>query len=183
VLYQGYQITSTTTFTMNPAYSYFTASTDHGVTWSPPVRVGSEGGTMSLAEWWIDGDLGIDTGGNLYAAWDTQGANADGSANDTGWLAFSTDGGEHWMGPIQAPGDRIDVPHIVEVAGGTAGIAYAAWLTSSTPQGYSLYVRAFSIRRVAVHPVPVSIQFGDTSVARRHHRRLDHRRPRGCQLG
>jgi hypothetical protein len=165
VLYQGYQITNTTTFTMNPAFSYFTASTDHGITWSPPVRVGAQGGTMSLAEWWIDGDIGIDAGGNLYATWDTQGANADGSANDTGWLAFSTDGGRHWTAPIQAPSDRVDAPHIVEVAGGAAGIAYAAWLTSSTPQGYSLYLRAFSIKSGWLsEPFQVSTQFGDTSV-------------------
>src|SRR5690349_81393 len=53
VLYQGYQITDTTTFTMNPAYSYFTASTDGGATWSTPVRLGPNAGTMSLDEWWI----------------------------------------------------------------------------------------------------------------------------------
>jgi hypothetical protein len=165
VLYQGYQITNTTTFTMNPAYSYFTASTDHGVTWSPPVRVGAQGGTMSLAEWWIDGDIGIDAGGNLYATWDTQGTNADGSASDTGWLAFSTDGGRHWTAPIQAPAERVDAPHIIEVAGGAAGIAYAAWLTSSAAQGYSLYVRAFSIKNGWLSaPFQVSTQLGDTSV-------------------
>jgi hypothetical protein len=165
VLYQGYQITSTTTFTMNPAYSYFTASTDHGLTWSAPVRVGAQGGTMSLSEWWIDGDIGLDAGGNLYATWDTQGTNADGSASDTGWLAFSTDGGKHWTGPIQAPAERLNVPHIVEVAGGPAGIAYVAWLTSSTPQGYSLYLRAFSIKGGWLStPFPVSTEFGDTSV-------------------
>jgi hypothetical protein len=165
VLYQGYQITDTTTFTMNPAYSYFTASTDHGITWSPPVRVGAQGGTMSLAEWWIDGDIAIDTGGNLYATWDTQGTNADGTANDTGWLAFSSDGGRHWTGPIQASSDRLDVPHIIEVSGGAAGTAYAGWLTSSTPEGYSLYLRTFSIKSGWLSaPVKVSTQFGDTSV-------------------
>src|SRR5690349_926253 len=37
VLYQGYHITNTTTYTMDPAYSYFTASTDQGATWSAPV--------------------------------------------------------------------------------------------------------------------------------------------------
>src|SRR5262249_2832782 len=40
VLYQGYHITNRTTYTMTPAHTYFTASTDHGATWSPPVRVG-----------------------------------------------------------------------------------------------------------------------------------------------
>ncbi len=70
-LYQGYQITNTTTYAMNPAYSYFTSSTDQGSTWSTPVRVGGQNGTMSLAEWWIDGDIALDAGGNLYATWDT----------------------------------------------------------------------------------------------------------------
>src|SRR5947209_7578459 len=61
LLYQGYHITDTTTYAMEPAYQYFTASTDHGSTWSAPVRVGPDSGTMSLAEWWIDGDIGMDS--------------------------------------------------------------------------------------------------------------------------
>jgi hypothetical protein len=121
VLYQGYQITDTTTYAMNPAYSYFTASDDHGASWSSPVRVGSSGGTMSLAEWWIDGDIGIDASGTLYATWDTQGTNTDGSLNDVGWLSFSTDHGRHWSAPVQAPADRLNVPHIMEVVGGGSG--------------------------------------------------------------
>ena len=57
------------------------------------------------------------------------------------------------------------MPHIVEVAGGPAGIAYAAWLTSSTPQGYSLFVRAYSIKSGWLSaPFQVSTEFGDTSV-------------------
>src|SRR4051794_811397 len=139
VLYQGYQITDPTTYTMNPAYEYFTSSTDHGTTWSAPVRVGPQGPTMSLSEWWIDGDIGIDAAGSLYATWDTQGTNADGSANDVGWLSFSTDGGAHWSAPVQAPADRLGVPHIMQVAGGGSGIAYVAWLSNSDPRGYGEY--------------------------------------------
>lgn len=165
VLYQGYQITDPTTYTMNPAYSYFSASVDQGATWSPPVRVGAEGGTMSLAEWWIDGDIGIDAAGNLYATWDTQGTNADGSANDLGWLSFSTDHGQHWSAPLQAPADRLDVPHIMQVAGGGSGIAYVGWLSNSNPQGYAQYLRAFSVSRGWLSaPVQVSTEFGDPSV-------------------
>src|SRR5438128_10142302 len=104
VLYQGYQITDLTTYTMNPAYSYFTSSTDQGRTWSAPVRVGAEGGTMSLAEWWIDGAIALDAGGNLYAVWDTQG-----SDNDIGWLSYSTDRGQHWSAAIQVPSDQLNV--------------------------------------------------------------------------
>jgi hypothetical protein len=165
VLYQGYEITDTTTYAMNPAYSYFTASTDRGQTWSAPVRVGAQGGTMSLDEWWIDGDISIDAGGNLYATWDTQGTNPDGSANDVGWLSYSTDHGQTWSAPLQAPADRLAVPHIMQVAGGGAGKAYVGWLSSSDPRGYAQYLRAFSIKSGWLSaPVQVSTEFGDTSV-------------------
>src|SRR5437879_11231637 len=60
VLYQGYHITDTSTYTMDPAYEDFTASTDGGAHWSQPARLGPGNGTMSLAEWWIDGDLDRD---------------------------------------------------------------------------------------------------------------------------
>jgi hypothetical protein len=165
VLYQGYQITNTTTYTMNPAYSYFTASTDQGKTWSAPVRVGPQGGTMSLAEWWIDGDIGIDAAGNLYATWDTQGTNSDGSPDDVGWLSYSTDGGRHWSAPLQAPADTRNVPHIMEVTGAGDGIADVAWLSDSNPNGYAEYLRAFSVKTGWLSPpAVVSTQFGDNSV-------------------
>ncbi len=165
VLYQGYQITSTTAYTMNPAYSYFTSSTDGGAAWAKPVAVGARAGTMSLSEWWIDGDITIDGAGNLYATWDTQGTNPDGSPNDTGWLSFSTDHGRHWSAPVQAPADRLNVPHIMEVTGGGAGTAYVGWLSDSNPLGYALYLRTFSISggwRTA--PTQISNVFGESSV-------------------
>ena len=99
---------------------------------------------MSLSEWWIDDDIGIDAAGNLYATWDTQGTNADGSANDIGWLSFSTNHGQSWSAPVQAPADQADAPHIMAVVGGAAGTAYVSWLASSDPRGYALYLRAFS---------------------------------------
>jgi hypothetical protein len=160
VLYQGYHITDTTTFAMDPASSYFTSSSDQGASWSTPTRVGPEGGTMSLSEWWIDGDIGIDAGGNLYATWDTQGTN-----KDTGWLSFSTDHGAHWSAPLQAPADRLDVPHIMQVAGGGSGIAYVSWLSNSDPRGYAEDLRAFSTTRGWLSdPVRVSSEFGDPAV-------------------
>ena len=165
VLYQGYHITNTTTYAMDPAYSYFTSSTDHGVTWSAPIRVGAQGGTMSLSEWWIDGAIGRDAGGNLYATWDTQVTNPGGSANDFGWLSFSTDGGGTWSAPIQAPADQLNVPHIMEVAGGGSGVAYVGWLSNSNPLGYAQYLRAFSINHGWLSaPFQVSTQFGASSV-------------------
>ena len=45
----------------------------------------------------------------------------------------------------RATPDRKDVPHITEVAGSGPGKAYVAWLSSSDPRGYALYLRAFSI--------------------------------------
>ena len=116
VLYQGYQITSPTTYTMDPAHSYFMSSSDGGATCSGPVAVGPQAGTMSLAEWLIDGDIGLDAAGNLYATWDTQGTSPDGSDTDIGWLSYSTDRGAHWSAPVQAPADQLNVPHIMEVS-------------------------------------------------------------------
>lgn len=165
VLYQGYQITNTTAFTMNPAYSYFTSSTDGGASWSTPVRVGAQGGTMSLSEWWIDGDIARDAGGNLYATWDTQGTGADGAPNDVGWLAFSTDGGKHWSAPVQAPGNQLNLPHIMEVAGGGSGMAYVGWLSDGNPNGYAQYLRTFSTTHGWLSPeTQISTQFGDPAV-------------------
>jgi len=164
VLYQGYQITNTTTYTLNPATSYFTSSTDGGVTWAPPVAVGPQAGTMSLAEWWIDGDIAIDAAGNLYATWDTQGTNPDGSANDLGWLSFSTSHGARWSAPVQVPPDRLNVPHIMEVTGGGSGIAYVSWLSNNNPAGYAMYLRAFSIPRGWLSgPAQISTDYASTT--------------------
>jgi hypothetical protein len=165
VLYQGYQITNPTTYTMNPAHSYFTSSTDGGTTWSSPVAVGPQAGTMSLSEWWIDGDIAMDAGGNLYATWDTQGTNPDGSANDIGWLSFSTDHGSRWSAPVQVPPDRLNVPHIMEVIGGGSGIAYVSWLSDSNPAGYALYLRTFSVTRGWLSgPTQISTDYGSSAV-------------------
>ena len=159
VLYQGYHITDTTTFTMDPAYSYYTSSTDGGVSWSAPVLVGGEAGTMSLSEWWIDGAIGRDAAGKLYAAWDTQGA-----TTDIGWISSSTDGGQHWSPAIQATPDQLQVPHIMEVAGGPSGVAYVSTLSSADPRGYAQYLRAFSVTKGWLSaPFQVSTGFGDTS--------------------
>ena len=165
VLYQGYRVTNPVTYALSPAYSYFTSSSDGGATWSTPVPVGAQAGTMSLAEWWIDGDIGIDAAGNLYATWDTQGTNPDGSANDIGWLSFSTDHGARWSAPVQAPADQLNVPHIMEVAGGGSGIAYVSWLSDSNPAGYALFLRAFSVTRGWLSaPAQISTDYGSSAV-------------------
>ena len=142
VLYQGYRITNPTTYTMTPAHSYFTSSMDRGETWSSPVLVGAErpGLTMSLAEWWIDGSIGIDAAGNLYATWDTQTG-----GTDVGWMAFSTDHGKHWSDMIRVTPDHDNATHIVQVVGASAGLAYVGWLTDSPSRGWAQYVRVFSL--------------------------------------
>jgi hypothetical protein len=160
VLLQDYPITNTTTYAMSPGVEEFTSSTDGGDTWSTPVRVGASAGTMSLSEWWIDGSIGLDAAGNLYATWDTQG-----SSSDTGWISFSTDGGARWSAPIQASPGTANLPHIMEVTGGPAGIAYVGMLSDDNPQGYAQYVRTFSTtQRWLSSAVQVSTQFGDPSV-------------------
>jgi hypothetical protein len=160
VLYQGYHITDTTTYAMDPAHSYFTSSSDGGATWSAPVQLGPDSGTMSLAEWWIDGDIGIDTAGNLYAVWDTQGDN-----NDIGWLSYSSDHGAHWSTPVQVPPDQLNVPHVMEVAGGGPGIAYVGFFSGADPNGYADYLRTFSIAHGFLGgPLQVSPEYGDTNL-------------------
>jgi len=172
VLYQGYQVTNKKTYALGPGYSYFTSSPNHGNTWSTPVKVGASAGTMSTTEWWIDGDIGIDAGGSLYATWDTQGP-----SNDIGWVSYSTDGGQNWSAPIQAPADVTNAPHIVEVAGGPSGIAYVGWLSDSSPSGYAEYLRTFSTvdgESWLSPPQQVSSQFGTRPCgARGHLRHLD----------
>jgi hypothetical protein len=159
VLYQQYPILDKTTYALGLGHEYFTSSSDGGSTWTRPVAVGPNSGTMSLDEWWIDGDIGIDGGGNLYAVWDTQDPN-----RDTGWLSYSTDHGASWSAPLQVPPDRLNVPHIMEVAGGAAGTAYVSFLSSADPRGYGEYLRTFSLRRGFGVTQQVSPEFGDTSV-------------------
>jgi hypothetical protein len=159
VLYQGYHITNPVTYTMAPAHSYFTSSTN-GSTWTAPVVVGPQAGTMSLSEWWIDGDIGLDGGGTLYATWDTQT-----TAGDIGWLAFSTDGGRQWSAPQRVTFDHDRAVHIVEVAGGAPGEAFVAWQTDSSPLGYATYIRPFSVAKGwLAPPIQVSNRYGNPAI-------------------
>jgi len=139
--YQGYHITSPTTLTTKTAHSFVTSSADDGATWSAPVRVGPAGLAMGNSEWWIDGDISADSAGNLYVTWDTQSG-----GDDIGWLAYSTDHGRNWSRLRRVTPDADSATHIVQVAGGQAGIAYVGWLADDSPSGYALYLRAFSIR-------------------------------------
>lgn len=159
VLYQGYVVTNPQTYTLAPAHEFFTSSSDGGSTWSAPVMLGPASLTMSLAEWWIDGSLGIDSGGNLYAAWDTQGT------TDVGWLSYSTDHGATWSSLVRVTPDKDSATHIVEVTGGASGIAYVGWLADNSTLGYAMYVQVFSLTHGLQKPaIRVSDFYGDPTV-------------------
>ena len=146
VLYQAYQITNRRTATFGVAHQYFSTSTDYGLKWSRPVQVGPSALWMNTAEWWIDGALGADAAGNLYATWDSQSGR-----RDVGWLEYSTTHGRTWSGPVRVTPGGGDYAHILQVIGGAAGTAYVGWLTDSARCGsvpcYAQYLRVYSIGR------------------------------------
>jgi len=152
--------TDSLTGKVNPGYEYFTSSED-GTHWpAAPRRLWPGKGTLSVPEWWIDGDISADAAGNLYVTWDTQTA-----AGDIGWLTYSEDGGRAWSAPLRVTPDSGNAPHIVESAGGQAGIAYIAWQTSAPAQGYATYLRPFSIRRGWLGPaIKVSAAYGNAKI-------------------
>jgi hypothetical protein len=145
---------------VHPGYEYFTSSAD-GTHWpAAPQPLWPGQGTLTLPAWWIDGDISADAAGNLYATWDTQTP-----AGDIGWLSYSRDGGRTWSAPLRVTPDHDQAPHIVESAGGRAGVAYVAWQTSGTGPGYATYLRPFSIRRGWLAPaVKVSAADGNVRI-------------------
>jgi hypothetical protein len=163
--YQADRTLNQQNFQLAPGGGHFTSSADGGEAWSKSIFLTSRTGKVALDVWWIDGAIGVDAGNNLYATWDTQGENPDGTANDIGYLSYSTDHGQHWSTPIRPIPDKLSVPHIIEVAGGANGIAYVAWLSDSDSRGYALYLRTFSIKKGWLSPpVRISTGFGDSSV-------------------
>jgi hypothetical protein len=158
-MYQALRVTNPKTLTLGPAHVYFTSSGNGGKTWSKPVLIGPNAGTISTTTWWIDGAIAADTAGNLYITWDTQA-----SRRDTGWLAYSTNGGRSWSAPVRVTPDNTTAPHIVQSAGGSPGIDYVGWLSDSSPRGYAQYLRVFRIGRGwRMSPVQVSTRFGAKS--------------------
>ena len=101
-------------------FIYFTSSADRGSSWSPPVAVQPGAGTIGAAVTWIDGNLGIDAAGDLYATWDTQSP-----GGDIGWLSYSTDHGQTWSPAQRATPDSDRAEHIMAVSAGGPG-----WPTS-----------------------------------------------------
>jgi len=157
--YQGYHMTSRTKLTMSTAHSFMTTSANGGTNWSAPVRIGPAQLSMGRTEWWIDGDIAADSAGNLYATWDTQV-----SGRDIGWVAFSTDHGRTWSSR-RVTTDTDNATHIVQVAGGSPGLAYVGWLADNSPQGYALYLRSFSISKGWLSaPIRISRTYGNPAI-------------------
>jgi hypothetical protein len=164
VLYQGYQVLNRKTLKLGVAHSYFATSTDLGRRWSRPLRLGPARLAMNTGEWWIDGSLGIDSSGNLYATWDTQSG-----GHDIGWLAYSTTHGRRWSRLVRVTPDSDRAVHLVQVLGGGSRIAYVGWLTDSVRCGkvpcYAQYLRAYSIGHGWVtRTVRVSANYGNWQV-------------------
>jgi hypothetical protein len=159
VLYIGHP-TSRRTLAVHPGYEFFTSSAN-GTAWpAHPLKLWPSKGTLSVPEWWIDGDIAADSAGNLYATWDTQTRHAD-----IGWLTYSTDRGRHWSRPVRVTPGTGNAPHIVEAAGGAAGVAYIGWQTSAPRQGYATYLRPFSIRKGWLGPtLRVSRRYGRAGI-------------------
>ena len=158
VLYQGYK-TAPRTLRLTDGHEYFSRSTDGGRSWSAPVVVGGAVGTMNDTEWWIDGDLSIDGGDNLYATWDTQAPN-----RDIGWVSTSSDGGRHWSSPIAAMPARGTTEELTEVIGSIPGQAWVAWQTPE-PQGYATFLRSYSMSRGWLGPATqVSTSYGNPKI-------------------
>lgn len=159
VLYQAFP-TDPVTRDLSPGNEYFSRSTDGGTTWSTPLEIGASVGTVSLTEWWIDGDISTDSAGNLYATWDTQSATAD-----VGWLSFSKSGGKTWSKPLNVTPLTGTAEQLTESAGVGKGIADVAWQTP-TAKGYATFVRPYSITKgwLTKHALQVSIAYGDPTV-------------------
>jgi hypothetical protein len=137
VLYWGHP-TDSDTLAVGPGSEYFTRSSNGGANWSSPVAVGPGAGSIALPTWWIDGSLAVDSGGDLYAAWDTQAG-----ATDTAWLASSTDGGQTWSAPLRVTSGSTG--RLIEVAAAGAGNVYVGWQTRVPHRGYATYLRRLAL--------------------------------------
>ena len=158
VLSWGHHVSKPPSYALHPGHEFFSASADGGTNWPKhPVEVDPSTGTIALPTWWIDGDLGRDQGGNLYATWDTQTP-----AGDIGWLAVSTDEGKTWSKAVRVTPDQDKAAHIVEVLGGAAGVAYVAWQTDAPAAGFATYLRPYSLSKGWLGPgIQVSSKFGN----------------------
>ena len=67
--------------------------------------------------------------------------------------------------PVRVTADHDNAMHNIQVAGGRPGIAYVAWQTDASPQGYATYLRPYSVGRGWLGPaIKVSPQYGTDSI-------------------
>lgn len=130
--------TDTKTLVVSAGREYFLRSTNGGRTWTQPVLIGAHVGTVGVKEWWIDGSLATDGAGTLYATWDTQR-----QGRDTGWLAWSTNGGRRWSSPLRVASSTTE--HLTEVAAAGRGSVYVAWQTIVRGKGYATFLRRYAL--------------------------------------
>jgi hypothetical protein len=150
--------TSTRTLGVSAGRQYFTSSRNGGKTWSSPVVVGAQAGTIGLKDWWIDGSLDADPAGTLYATWDTQRG-----SRDTAWLSWSKNGGKRWSSPLRVTSSRSG--HLSEVAAAGRGDVYVGWQTIVRGHGYGTFLRRYSLGKGWTGPaVRISPAFGKPSV-------------------
>jgi hypothetical protein len=150
--------TNPKTFRVSPGRQYFTRSTNGGKTWSKPVPVGTQAGSIGLKEWWIDGWLAVDPGGALYASWDTQSG-----SRDTGWLSWSTNGGRRWSRPLRVASSRTE--HLTEVVAPSRRNVYVGWQTVVRGKGYATFLRRYSLDKGWTGPAArVSPAYGNPKV-------------------
>ena len=108
-------------------------STDHGVTWSGPVKVADflSVGTKDpqtgapIRDASILGEIAADAAGNLVVVW--QDARFSGGARDAVALSRSTDGGLTWSAPVAingAPGAAAFLPFVNVRSDGAIGVLY-----------------------------------------------------------
>jgi len=135
VLYWGHS-TNPSTLAVGPGTEYFTSSSDGGTTWSSPVAVDPTAGTIAQPTWWIDGSLAVDPSGALYATWDTQTG-----TSDTGWVAWSNDGGKSWSPAMRVTSGSSE--RLVQVTAAKAGSIYVGWQTPT--KGYGTYLRRLAV--------------------------------------
>ena len=133
VLYEDYNTTAKHWLGAEGA-QYFSKSLNGGRTWSTPVQVGAK--SLANDTWWIDGDLGRDSSGTLYASYDNQNTT---TGNDQAWLATSTDDGASWSYLKVSP-DVDKAPHIMSVVGAGPGTAFVSWESNNSTRGWGLYL-------------------------------------------
>ena len=150
--------TNPNTLAISPGRELFTRSTDGGTTWSHPVAVGPRAGTIPLDTWWIDGALAVDPAGNLYASWDT-----GRGSRDTGWLAWSKNGGSVWSTPVKVASSGSE--NLMEVAPAGRGQVYVAWQTPVRRKGYATFLRRFSLGQGWAGPArTISKRYGNAGI-------------------